>query len=273
VKNIVLFVAGVLAIAWASNFAASRLAPGDPAIASLGVSIGGLGPLVVATLLRLIGRQGWGNAGLRFNFKQHRRWYLLGVLFTPAVLLVVAAIALVVGVAQVTPDRAEALRSALTVFAALALPMTLLSIGEEFGWRGYLEPALLEVNPRVVVNHVLVGVVWGVWHFPILLFAPESETTAAELAMVLIGCVALAVVYGQMRLTTDSVWPCVILHAVSNSLMISVGSAKLLVFDEAKKGLVSFNTTSVAVTGVWVVASLLVLWRGQSARRTVSRFS
>jgi len=259
VKRIVIFIAGVTTIAWGSNFLASRLDPSDPAIISAGVSIGALGPLFMAVVLRVSGRLGWGDAGLRLNFKSNRRWYALSVFFTPLVLVVVAAISLIGGVAQMTSDRAGALATMLTTFGIVLVPMTFLSISEEFGWRGYLEPSLRAINPRVVLNHVLVGIVWGFWHFPILLFNPTSETSAAQLAMVLIGCVALAIIYGQVRLWSDSVWPCVILHALSNAVTIAVASSKLLLFDDGVADLISFNTTSLAVTGAWVIASLLVL--------------
>jgi membrane protease YdiL (CAAX protease family) len=258
-KNILLFIAGVTAIAWGSNFAASRVAPGDPAIMAAGVSMGALGPIFMAFILRYLGREGWGNAGLRLNFKQSKGWYALSLLFAPAVLLVVAAIGFAAGVAQVSADSTGALRTMLTTLAAVTVPMAFLSVSEEFGWRGYLEPALWKVNRRTVSNHILVGLIWGFWHFPVLLFNPSNQMDVVEMAMVLIGCVALAIVYGQMRLSSGSVWPCVILHAVSNTVTISFAGSKLIRFSEGSTDLISFNTTSVAVTGAWVVASVLVL--------------
>ena len=41
--------------------------------------------------------------------------------------------------------------------------------------------------------------------------------------------------------------------------MISVASSKLLLFNDGVSDIISFNTTSVAVTGIWVITSLLVL--------------
>jgi membrane protease YdiL (CAAX protease family) len=147
----------------------------------------------------------------------------------------------------------------LQIFGMTLGPMLFLSGGEEFGWRGYLEPELWSVNQRMVFNHIFIGIVWGLWHFPILVFAPDNDIGAAQLAMIVTGCIALAIIYGQMRLRSGSIWPCVLFHAVSNTAFISVGSSKLLRFDESTKDLISLNLTSLAVVVTWLASSLILL--------------
>jgi len=48
------------------------------------------------------------------------------------------------------------------------VPLVLLPVvqvfGEEYGWRGYLLPKLLPLGERRA--SLIVGVVWGLWHFP-----------------------------------------------------------------------------------------------------------
>lgn len=258
-RNIILFIAGVNVIAWGGGILAGNLDPGNPAMGSVGLSIAALGPLLMAVVLRKWTRQGWQNAGLKLRFRQNKGWYALSLLYTPLVIVLVASTALIFGVGHWNPERGAAVSSILTTFGLVLGPMLFVSVGEEFGWRGYLEPALWSINQRVVINHIIVGVVWGSWHFPILLFAAGSETDPVQLLMVLFGCVALAIFYGQLRLWSDSVWPCVILHAVSNTVMVSVASSRLLLFDDGIKDIISLNTTSVAVTGIWAATALLVL--------------
>jgi membrane protease YdiL (CAAX protease family) len=260
-KNIVIFVIGVTVIAWGGGILGSVLAADNPAMSSVGVSIAAMGPLLMAIVLRRWGKLGWSDAGLRLRFGQSKGWYALGLLYAPLVIVLIVGLALLFGTGQWNPDRPAAVRAMFTTFGIVLLPMLFLAVGEEFGWRGFLEPALWSVNRRLVLNHVFVGLVWGFWHFPILLFAPGSETSLGQLLMVVIGCVALAIVYGQMRLWSDSIWPCVILHGVSNAVMISVASSELLLFDESAKNIISFNTTSVAVTGIWVITAALILAR------------
>jgi membrane protease YdiL (CAAX protease family) len=258
-KNIVLFVTGVTVIAWAANYFASIIGSGDPAMTSVGMSIAAMGPLLMAVVLRKWANQGWGNAGLRMRFRHSKRWYAFSLLYTPMVIVFIAAVSVSLGVAQVTPDHTAAVNSMLLTFGITLVPMLFVSIGEEFGWRGYLEPNLWSVNQRTVLNHVFVGVIWGFWHFPLLLFAPSSETSPVQLLLVVLGCVALAIIYGQMRLRSGSVWPCVILHAVSNAAFISVASSRLLRFNDDVSDIISFNSTSVAMIGVWLTTCLILL--------------
>jgi membrane protease YdiL (CAAX protease family) len=258
-KNILIFAAGVLLIAWTTIYAASVLGSGDPAITSAGMSLAAFGPLLMAALLRKRARQGWSDAGLKTRFGQNRRWYAFGLLFIPLVIVLTAAVALGIGVADVNPEHAAAVKSMWITFAITIVPMLFLSIGEEFGWRGYLEPALGAVSQRIVLNHIFIGIIWGLWHFPLLIFAPGNQTNILELLMVVIACVTLAIIYGQLRLRSESVWPCVLLHGMSNAAFISVGSSKLIQFDEGVKDIISFNTTSAAMIAVWLATGLLLL--------------
>ena len=258
-KNIVLFVTGVTVIAWAANYFASIIGSGDPAMASVGMSITAMGPLFMAVVLRKWANQGWGNAGLRMRFRHSRHWYAFSLLYAPMVIVFIAAVSVSLGVAQVAPDHTAALNSMLQTFGITLVPMLFLSIGEEFGWRGYLEPNLWSVNQRIVLNHVFIGVIWGFWHFPLLLFTPSNEANPMQLMMVVLGCVALAIIYGQIRLRSGSVWPCVILHAVSNAAFISVASSKLLRFNDGVSNIISFDSTSVAIIGVWLTTCLILL--------------
>lgn len=55
----------------------------------------------------------------------------------------------------------------LIVFSSGGLAMLLTGpLGEEFGWRGFLLPKLLEsFNP--LVASIIIGFLWGIWHYPL----------------------------------------------------------------------------------------------------------
>ena len=70
---------------------------------------------------------------------------------------------------------------ALQVGQALLLaPLinSLFAFGEEFGWRGYLLPKLLPLGERRAA--LAVGVVWGVWHWPIIAMGYDYGGTSGS---------------------------------------------------------------------------------------------
>ena len=48
------------------------------------------------------------------------------------------------------------------------------TLGEELGWRGYLTPQLYK-SCSFTSTSVIIGLIWSVWHFPVLLFADYNS--------------------------------------------------------------------------------------------------
>ena len=90
-------------------------------------------------------------------------------------------------------------------------------LGEEIGWRGLLTPMMVD-RFGFVGGSVLVGVIWALWHMPILLFANYNSETpwwfAAPCFFAL--TIGLSVIMTWFRLKSKSVWPCAILHGTHN---------------------------------------------------------
>ncbi len=114
--------------------------------------------------------------------------YAVSALAIPAAFAVIYALTWLVGL--VTPDwRLEGLRHALAAKGIdtanlpdprLVLPAVLLAslvmgpvlnglfgFGEELGWRGYLLPKLMPLGKWKA--YTLVGIIWGLWHAPLVL--------------------------------------------------------------------------------------------------------
>jgi uncharacterized protein len=96
------------------------------------------------------------------------------------------------------------------------------ALGEEIGWRGYLVPKLME-QTGFWGTSLISGVIWGIWHMPILLLGSYNNGTEWWYGMT---CFAVLVLCGSMfmtwlRLRSDSVWPCAIYHA-SHNLFIQI---------------------------------------------------
>lgn len=141
----------------------------------------------VATLItiKFITHEGFGITNFRIG-----SWkpYLTSALLVPACFIVIYGLTWLLGLGQpdwqltdfyglmlstgadpaALPPPAQIL---LTVFlASLVVGPTINGIfgfGEEFGWRGYLLPKLMPLGK--VKAYILVGVIWGLWHAPLVL--------------------------------------------------------------------------------------------------------
>ena len=65
-----------------------------------------------------------------------------------------------------TPLLTMTLTEALFVFAQGFAFLFVLIIGEEVGWRGYVLPGL-QARMSPFAASLIIGVLWGAWHFPV----------------------------------------------------------------------------------------------------------
>ncbi len=210
-----IFIAGVLGLGWLGPVI-------DRAVGADGAGPGQLLwlflPIGIAMLLRWRSDDGFADAGLSARYETNRRWYELSSAFYPIVMLTAIGGGIAVDHWELY-DEWSPLRFAVVAAFAL-IPFTFAAIAEEFGWRGYLTPRLEAAGVGRLTNHVLVGVVWGAWHLPYLAdawdYSTESLWTLAP--RVILGTTVVAVVYGEIRLRTGTVWPAVIMHASSNAV-------------------------------------------------------
>nr|WP_321236217.1 CPBP family intramembrane glutamic endopeptidase [uncultured Psychroserpens sp.] len=102
-----------------------------------------------------------------------------------------------------------------------SLIMSLLAIGEEIGWRGFLQKKLLEKN-SLFASLTFLGLLWGFWHFPLVINGfnyPEYPVLGAFLILPLT-TVFISYFFGWLTINSKSVWPAVIAHGALNSVMI-----------------------------------------------------
>ncbi|MBN1265637.1 MAG: CPBP family intramembrane metalloprotease [Anaerolineales bacterium] len=92
------------------------------------------------------------------------------------------------------------------------------ALGEEIGWRGFLVPELTRATSFTTASLVS-GVIWTVWHAPIILLADYNNPGGSRIFGLI--CFAFLVigssfVYAWLRLKSGSLWPAVLLHASHN---------------------------------------------------------
>jgi membrane protease YdiL (CAAX protease family) len=103
------------------------------------------------------------------------------------------------------------------VFRGLTLG-SLFAFGEEVGWHGFLVPELRKVTD-FTRTALLRGVIWSVWHFPLLaggIYGPTETPLWYRLICFTVTMTAVSFVFAWLRLRSGSLWTGVWMHASHN---------------------------------------------------------
>ncbi|MEI6088486.1 MAG: type II CAAX endopeptidase family protein [Bacteroidota bacterium] len=97
------------------------------------------------------------------------------------------------------------------------------ALGEEIGWRGFLVPELSKTF-NYTKTSLITGVVWSIWHYPILIFADYNSGTPYwyGLTCFTVLVISISFVFTWFRLKSNSLWTAVILHASHNLFIQSI---------------------------------------------------
>lgn len=153
---------------------------------------------------------------------------------------------------------AAALLVAIPAYATVGVISSMArTLGEEIGWRGFLFPRLAE-QTGFTWGCILSGIIWAVWHYPILLFADYNAGTspAYALSCFTLMVVAAAFIWGWLRLKSGSLWTSVILHASHNLFVQAIFDGMTNPVGRARYITTEFGVGMVVT--MWIVA--LYLW-------------
>lgn len=253
-KRILIFIAFVLVVSWAVVLVVKQSGMMD-ANPTGGMMIANYIiitlPALANIFTRLVTKEGWRNLKLRLNFKSGWKFYLAAWLlpllatvvggglfylispqsFDPNLSQVQKAIAAVPGLAE-QPWLAFAVIFVQTMLVTMLIN-GIASIGEEFGWRAYLLQKLMVLfsgsedeaaslpSARMIGarrSALLVGLIWGVWHFP--LFYLRSAFTFPFVLIYLVFTCSASVFLSWVALRSGSVWPASIGHGMVNGTSV-----------------------------------------------------
>lgn len=127
------------------------------------------------------------------------------------------------------------------------------ALGEELGWRGWLLPKLLPLGavPAILIT----GVIWGLWHAPLILLGYNYPDTPRWLGVIMMTgmCILIGAVFGWLRLRSGSVWPAALAHGAFNA-----AAGSFLLFAMAGEHLDTTHATILGWSG-WIVPLILVV--------------
>lgn len=87
------------------------------------------------------------------------------------------------------------------------LVIFLIAVGEEYGWRGFLLPRLLN-KFSVFESSLILGLIWGLWHFPGYLIGtgvPQQMNFLIFLLWVILGTLFISWIYYYTRSVLTSI--------------------------------------------------------------------
>ncbi len=97
------------------------------------------------------------------------------------------------------------------------------ALGEEIGWRGFLAPQLAKVT-SFTKTALISGIIWSIWHYPLLLFADYNSGTSMWFALTCFTVMVIAISFplAWLRLKSGSLWTGAFLHASHNLFIQSI---------------------------------------------------
>ncbi len=144
---------------------------------------------------------------------------------------------------------------------AAAVPSFIKNIFEEFTWRGYLTPQVDKMGMSRFKNHLIVGVIWALWHLPFLDLMIRSYSQLSlwvAFPLMFTGIIITAFVYGEIRMRSATVWTAVILHAVGNSITNPLFSMNIIKLVPGKEYIASPTIDNMAyIILMFIVAVIL----------------
>jgi membrane protease YdiL (CAAX protease family) len=214
-RGILAFVAIAFGLAWLPF--APTLVGSDP----IGLILMPFAPAIAAVVVRRwVTREGFGDAGLRPNLG-HWPLYALAATWPVATTLLSIGAAWIL---RLTPGgfdlpwgKTAPELPTLLGWMFLSLVAAPIFLGEELGWRGYLQVRLLADRP--VHAAVATGLIWGVWHTPMILTGGQrTENKWLMLALFPFVAVVLSLFFGWLRAVTGDVWAGSVAHASNNGM-------------------------------------------------------
>jgi membrane protease YdiL (CAAX protease family) len=258
---------------WINNLTGNA----QPRMESLGVLVWLTSPALAGILLRAFGGDGWKDSGFGLNLCSGWIWYIVAILVYPLAALLTIGLALAFKAINVDGFAAQGLGAYVSIVSVMFVGSLMKNIFEEFAWRGYLTPRLDTAKVHPLLNHLIVSVLWWSWHLPYYFyFLDRAQLTTylgntsltIFLILALIDMFPTAILFGELRLLSKSVWTVFILHELINALsmpLILNGFIKL----NGTLGVIFSPTNDGIITSILLGVAGLMLYQYRMKRQPI----
>ena len=95
----------------------------------------------------------------------------------------------------------------------------IVALGEEFGWRGLLQPNMISAY-GLTRGVLLLGLAWGLWHLPVNLagYNHPDHPFIGSLLLFPVSQIAHSFILALLTLWTRNFWPAVVFHGSVNGI-------------------------------------------------------
>lgn len=195
-------------------------------------SLAMLAPAVAHLLTRLFTKEGFKNTYLGFQLKGNVRYYVASVVVKLAEATVVMFLIWGILMKDISFGDAFTMTDwqlrAGTFLLQLAASIILFfpAFGEEWGWRGYMMPKLMELMPKPLA--ILVGgIIWGLWHAPLTISGHNFGTEYKlypwlGILLMCLFCVLMNAFLTLLTERTKSIYPASFCHMINNNLSVGI---------------------------------------------------
>lgn len=153
-RHVVLFTAVVISLSSLICFASYKF--DNPNVSILNVFTPSIVALVLTAMTK--GKKGIYELFVKQTFqKVDIKWLLLSVIGIPVLASFAILTSMGFDISRFNLRTTQLLPQIIVI--------VLIAIGEEYGWRGYLLPKLMD-KLSLFYSSIVLGLIWGVWHFP-----------------------------------------------------------------------------------------------------------
>lgn len=240
-KRLYIFLALTFLLTWTGAFVLMNAGGNSNPIVITAFMLFMFIPAISVLITRKITKEGFNDMWIKPNIKGNVKYYLMAWFLPPILITLGAIIYFLIFPSKFDPNMNEMVKLYNQKDVSLStdipiilqfIPQILIAIllapilnlaptlGEELGWRGYLLPKLCERYSNVVAV-LISGIIWGVWHAPMIAMGHNyglgyPSAPFGGIAAMIVFCIFTGAFLSYLALKVRSAMPAAVAHGALN---------------------------------------------------------